>query len=85
MPEGVCCEAPCAFRTYNKYREKKDGTYELSNLPRAGGNRGTCRHGTTIQIGQHRVCLSFEPWERLLEVGKKKPTSQDKNARRDPT
>jgi len=52
MPEGVCCSAPCAFRSYNKYRQKKDGTYELSKLPGAGGEHGTCRHGTMINIGK---------------------------------
>jgi len=73
MPEGVCCSAPCAFRSYNKYRRKKDGSYELSKLPGAGGNDGTCRHGTMINIGKIKGyaeiygCQTFKPWDTLLK------------------
>jgi len=88
MPEGVNCSAPCAFRSYNKYRQKKDGTYELSKLPGAGGDHGTCRHGTMIQIGKMEVigpvafgqkanlviwgCQTFVPWDTLLRKEAKK-------------
>jgi hypothetical protein len=81
MPEGVNCGAPCAFRSYNKYRQKKDGSYELSKLPGAGGDHGTCRHGTMIHIEMQPFspesrrpfspeCLDFTPWDTLLH----KPT-----------
>jgi hypothetical protein len=79
MPEGVNCSAPCAFRSYNKYRQKKDGSYKLSKLPGAGGDHGTCRHGTMIKIEALTVvyrgkllpvCRTFEHWDTLLH----KPT-----------
>jgi hypothetical protein len=72
MPEGVCCSVPCAFRSYNKYRQKKDGSYELSKFPGAGGDHGTCRHGTMIHIEtlppfSTAICKTFEHWDTLLE------------------
>jgi len=78
MP-SVECSAPCAYRSYNKYRQKKDGTYELSKFPGAGGEHGTCQHGTMIKIEASQVvfrgkilplCRSFEHWDTLS----KKPT-----------
>lgn len=66
MPEGVCCSASCTFRSYNKFRQKKDGGYELSKLPGAGGPQGTCRHGTMIHIDSIGMCREFEDWDTVL-------------------
>jgi hypothetical protein len=80
MP-SVTCTAPCAFRSYNKYRQKKDGTYELNKSFGAGGPQGTCQHGTMIKVGfkdennflTYLTCLSFEHWDTLLT----KPTDAE--------
>ena len=69
MP-SVECSAPCAYRSYNKYRQKKDGTYELNKFPGAGGPKGTCQHGTMIKIDDMWVCRTFEHWDTLSQ----KPT-----------
>ena len=66
MPEGVTCKAECVFRSYNKYRQKKDGGYELSKLPGAGGPQGTCRHGTMIHIDVLGMCQEYQDWDLLL-------------------